>query len=288
MDLHSTYQIPLIVQKTCRWDWPELGPELGKGDRTLQESLSCRVNGRVALSSLETITGLLGRNQDAPHSPFELKDGKWTYLGSSPFTHDDKKHEISGWAAVALGFFGGVVLFFPACQQLKRDLRLFKEVQMERNALSKVASDDSYAALLDSIRLSYQRGAVALRVRVKQEIWFLGAYLILSAAQMAALKAVFSQSWWYGRAALAAGCGALVLFTVGIMVGSSSKDRIEFQNKLKIDFENRNRLQSIDGNPTTLSMLGDAAKKIEARHLPPALLMVPGGSDLKNRSLPVE
>lgn len=160
-------------------------------------------------------------------------------FGSSSTSSSSKKdkNEMSGGAALMFGLMGlgavigSIVLFFPASAQLLRDRELLKEVREGREELARqpnLSCGQAEDELFTSTLRSYQDMEVALKVRVKQEMFLVGTDALLAISGVLGLTAAFTESWWYGKMALASGCGTAILFTVTVMVGSSQEERDEF------------------------------------------------------------
>lgn len=168
---------------------------------------------------------------------------------SSSSSNSKDKDKMSGGAALMFGLMGlgaligSIVLFFPASAQLLRDRSLLRQVRQGKDDLvteERNVSGPVERELHQSTLRSYEDMEKALAVRVKQEMWLVATDALLAITGVLGLTAAFSESWRWGKAALAAGCGTTILFTVTVMVGSSQEDRDEFFGNQNHEHQYRN------------------------------------------------
>lgn len=190
------------------------------------------------------------------------------FAPASSSSNSKDKDKMDGGTALMFGLMGlaavigSIVLFFPASAQLMRDRALLKEVREGREELQHHGQAGNLTDFFSSTLRSYQDMEGALKVRVKQEMFLVGTDALLAISGVLGLTAAFTGSWWYGKMALASGCGTAILFTFTVMVGSSQEDRDQFFSYQNLEHQYRNEAVYVN-NGQWMSRFGHTAATVQ-------------------------
>lgn len=237
-------------------DWPtQDGPSLGQ-----------RVGGRVALNTvgicIGAVNGLMRRSSDAPQCRYELRSNQWCYIGESIYKAPPFPSVSLDWKFAATAFFGSVLLFIPAIQQLRRDYALLAEVRQGREELQAASIPVRTEGWLffRSTKESYEEREKQLKRQMRQEELFAVASVALTTALLLGLTARLSGNGSYGWMAFVAGSFAPIsliamlrrdleencdrhLFQVGEDSSHKSRNEAAYRREFQPRFSDKNEVE---------------------------------------------